>query len=136
MNNARRLRTKRDKRQFGKLVADAVGIDWLNGRPSKARARMIRLVQLLKEGDLLSKSLRKKRLTMPSLTPEAQELYKTLDKVYEILKQYPGTRTILTQDDFSLQEAFGLDSERLQNDDEYYSQTRVMNFALELLRDG
>ena len=105
-----------------------VGLDWLSERRSKARARMMRLNDLLKTAD----SLRKAKGA--SFYDCNSELWQTLCEVDSILKLYPGTRTVALREDLSLREEFCLDQRRLQSDDEYYQEVRVMNFALELLR--
>jgi hypothetical protein len=96
----------------------------------------VRLIELLKSADSLSNQLRAKGLCLPARTAEGQLLLTTLNTADHILGLYRGTRCIWVEEDYSLCELFGLDLKRLERDDSYYSETRVMNFALELLRNG
>ena len=136
MHKLRKLQTKRDERRaesFGTLIAD---LDWLNGRPSKERTRIANLIQLLQTADSLSRSLCERNASLPATTREEKQLLFTLDRVNEILSFYRGTRVLWVAGGYSLEEMFGLNVKRLEKDDAYYSETRVMNYALELLRKG
>ena len=136
MYQSRRLQTKRDERRDESLAALLVGLDWLNGRPSKGRTRIANLIQLLKTADSLSRSLRERNASLPATTHEEKQLLFTLDKADEILSLYRGTRVLWVADGYGIEEIFGLNLKRLEKDDAYYSETRVMNYALELLRRG
>jgi hypothetical protein len=139
MTIIRKLRVKRQGREAERNAALIVGLDWLNERPSKARSRVVRLIELLKASDLLSRKLRDSNASLSDKLPhqdERDKLLSTLDEINEIFALYRGTRVLWVSEQFGLKEMFGLNSKRLERDDTYYTETRLINYALELLRRG
>ena len=136
MYKSRQLRSKKEQRRLEGQAATAAGLDWLNLRPSKARSRVAHLIELLKDADLLRKHLRSRNASLPASTREAQQLLSALDRVNEIFSLYRGTRVLWVTEKYDLQEMFGLNAKRLESDDAYYSETMLINYALELLRFG
>ena len=139
MTPSRKLRTKREDRELERNAAMVVDLDWLNDRPSKARARVARLVELLKTSDLLSRRLRDSNVSLSDRSlhrEESDNLLTTLERINQIFALYRGTRVLWVSEQFDLEEMFGLNSKRLERDDTYYTETRLINYALELLRRG
>src|SRR5262249_45751861 len=114
MYKSRQLRTKKEQRRIEAHGASIAGVDWLNGRSSKARSRVARLIELLKTADLLRKQLRSSNASLPASTGEGRQLLSTLDSVNDIFSLYRGTRVLWVTEGFDLQEMFGLNPKRLE----------------------
>lgn len=137
--NLRKLHTKREQREFDRGGALVTGFDWLNERTSKARSRVVRLLELLQTADLLSKKLREANASLsrnPFHRTESDRLFSTLSAVDEILGLYRGTRMLWVTEQYELEEMFALDPRKLERDDNYYVETAVINYVLQLLRSG
>jgi hypothetical protein len=139
MYKSRRLHSKRKDREGEHFGADIAGLGWLNDRPSKARLRVARLIELLKDADLKTKNLR--RASSSTIRSQENErdrrssLDTTLEGINDILGQYRGARAIWLNG-ADLEEIFCLDRKRLERDGYYYTETIVINYALGLLRRG
>jgi hypothetical protein len=133
------IRKLRQQRETERSAAEMVGLGWLDGRPSKARSRVARLIHLFKAADLLSKKLRDRNASLPPSprhTPDSRQLLSTLNKINEIFALYRGTRALWVSERYDLEEMFTPNMSRLERDDTYYVETRVINYALDLLRRG
>ena len=136
MDTVRRLRTKKQQREFERKVTLVIGLDWLTERPSRARARIARFIELLITADEDSRSLRQSGASLNENPHGKSRLFSHLRQLTDILSDYKGTRCLWVGENYEIQEFFSLDSKRLQTDDEYYIETRIINYALELLRRG
>jgi hypothetical protein len=132
----RKLRSKIRQRDLEKFAADFVELDWLNRCRSQASVRVSNLIRRLRDSHLLCKRLRASGSSLPATTVDAKQLLKQLDEVNQVLALYRGVRVLWVEEDYSVTEFFGFDSGRLQRNDAYYTETRLLNYALELFRNG
>ena len=138
MKLLRRLRSQKQERELERDAALIVGLDWLNQRPSRARENIARFIELLKQADMDSRSLRHTGASLEDHRdfPEKKRLLSILGRLTDILSAYKGTRVLWLKDDYEIEEFFALNARRLERDDKYYVETAIINYALELLRRG
>jgi hypothetical protein len=151
------VRTEREIRKFESQVLDCIGLDWLDSRSSKARSRVIRLIQLLKEADRLSAELRKfgdtpygSLLNDPNYLTTVRDYERSLGEINQILAGYVGTRSFYVNNGYTLKPAFVESRFRklFDNMDEsgsfgwtgqeesYLTETKMINYSLDLAERG
>jgi hypothetical protein len=147
----RKLRSKRENRQFERDVADVAGLSWLDERPSKARSRVIRLIELLKMASKLAADLRKYGATVygvllenPQYVVNVRQYERVLHDINDILARYSGTRNFGVSNGYPLEAGF-MES-RIKNfppeihwtshDESYWTETMLINYLLQLAAKG
>lgn len=113
-----------------------VDLDWLARSKSKAAMRVTKLIEALKTADLLSRTLQNHGASLPATSADAKKLLAILEALNQILSYHKGHRVLWVNHDYRLEEGFGFDHARFERDDTYYTETRITNYALELLRLG
>jgi hypothetical protein len=128
-----------------------VGLSWLDGRPSKARSPVTRLVELLRVGERLGAELRKygdtafgSLLNDPPYVVLVRQYQRTLEDINGILAGYVGTRHFSVGDGYPLRAGF-MESrikrlpdpiEWTRRDEFYWDETRLINYLLSLAERG
>lgn len=152
----RRLRSKREIRKRESLVlTDVIGLNWLDERPSKARSRVIRLIELLKVADKLVAELRKygdeayARPSMghPQYLVTIRQYERVLDNINDILARYVGKRFFFVNNGYLLKPHFVEtrfnsmfdgrgEIDWTGQDESYLTECKLVNYSLELTERG
>jgi hypothetical protein len=149
------LRTKREIRKFESQVAGHIGMAWLDERPSKARARGMHLIELLKVAARLGANLRKYGDTpYGSLLEDTQyrvavrHYERSLGQINGILARYVGIRYFSVNNGYPLKPIF-LESrfhmlfDRTDEsggwtgkEESYLTEAKLVNYSLDLAERG
>jgi hypothetical protein len=150
-HDSRRLRSKRENRRLERDVADFAGLGWLDERPSKARSRVIRLIELLRVASRLASELRKYGETVygdlldnPQYVVNVRQYERVLRDINDILARYLGTRDFGVGNGYPLKAGF-MESRIKKlpakihwtsHDDSYWTETMLINYLLQLAAKG